>query len=55
MYSIPQPTQQAVTVVAVSAEPNSLAAAPVGLVTVTTTHPPVLNTAAPVMNLLPFA
>ncbi|XP_045782015.1 serine/threonine-protein kinase 10 isoform X3 [Maniola jurtina] len=39
--------QQAVTVVAVSAEPNSLAAAPIGLVTVTTTHPPVLNTAAP--------
>ncbi|CAH2217725.1 jg24116 [Pararge aegeria aegeria] len=39
--------QQAVTVVAVSAEPNSLAAAPVGLVTVTTTHPPVLKTAAP--------
>ncbi|XP_041968183.1 serine/threonine-protein kinase 10 isoform X2 [Aricia agestis] len=37
----------AVTVVSVSAEPNSLAAAPVGLVTVTTTHPPVLNTAAP--------
>ncbi|XP_050359321.1 serine/threonine-protein kinase 10 isoform X2 [Nymphalis io] len=40
-------TPAAVTVVAVSAEPNSLAAAPVGLVTVTTTHPPVLNTAAP--------
>ncbi|XP_045540835.1 serine/threonine-protein kinase 10 [Papilio machaon] len=34
----------AVTVVAVSAEPNSLAASPAGLVTVTTTHPPVLNT-----------
>ncbi|XP_068626124.1 serine/threonine-protein kinase 10 [Battus philenor] len=33
-----------VTVVAVSAEPNSLAASPAGLVTVTTTHPPVLNT-----------
>ncbi|CAG4948319.1 unnamed protein product [Parnassius apollo] len=35
----------AVTVVAVSAEPNSLAASPAGLVTVTTTHPPVLSTA----------
>ncbi|XP_045456982.1 serine/threonine-protein kinase 10 [Melitaea cinxia] len=40
-------TPAAVTVVAVSAEPNSLAAAPVGLVTVTTTHPPAINTAAP--------
>ncbi|XP_045506048.1 serine/threonine-protein kinase 10-like isoform X2 [Colias croceus] len=38
-------SRQAVTVVSVSAEPNSLAAAPCGLVTVTTTHPPVLTTA----------
>ncbi|CAK1554446.1 unnamed protein product [Leptosia nina] len=41
----PSPSQ-AVTVVSVSAEPNSLDAAPCGLVTVTTTHPPVLNTGA---------
>ncbi|CAH2062163.1 unnamed protein product, partial [Iphiclides podalirius] len=39
------PPAGAVTVVAVSAEPNSLAASPAGLVTVTTTHPPVLSTA----------
>ncbi|KPJ02277.1 Serine/threonine-protein kinase 10 [Papilio xuthus] len=39
-----RPAVAAVTVVAVSAEPNSLAASPAGLVTVTTTHPPVLNT-----------
>ncbi|KAJ0170042.1 hypothetical protein K1T71_014648 [Dendrolimus kikuchii] len=48
-----RPITQVVRVVAVSdnvvvVEPNSLAAvAPAGLVTVTTTHPPVLNTAAP--------
>ncbi|XP_045530276.1 serine/threonine-protein kinase 10 isoform X2 [Pieris brassicae] len=41
----PSPSQ-AVTVVSVSAEPNSLDAVPCGLVTVTTTHPPVLSTGA---------
>ncbi|XP_050676365.1 serine/threonine-protein kinase 10 isoform X2 [Leptidea sinapis] len=36
----------AVTVVSVTAEPNSLAAAPCSLVTVTTTHPPAISLAA---------